>query len=202
MGFVREEDVDSVADADPATETSAPVAVEGEIVEEEPEATEEEEEEIDELTALRQQLEAAQTQADDYLDDLRRERAAFQNFKKRQAVERDDLRQMAVAGTLVQVLPILDDLERALDAVPEDQSDQPWIEGITLIQRKLQTVLETVNVALVEAEPGQPFDPFVHEAVTHEEQEDYQAGEIIAVVQKGYKLGQRVLRPAMVRVAK
>lgn len=184
--------------------------VEGKVVKEgseeleaEAEAPEEpEEEEIDELTALCQRLEAAQAQADEYLDDLRRERAAFQNYKKRQENERAELRQTIQAGLLVQILSILDDLERALEAVPDDQSDQSWIEGILLIQRKLQRTLEGAGVIAIEVEPGQPFDPFIHEAVTYEESEDYQESKIIAVVQKGYKLGKRVLRPTMVRVAK
>lgn len=203
LGFVREDKeegetaVESIIEAEIAKE-----AVE-EALEEAPGAPEEEEgEEVDELTTLRQQLEAAQTQADEYLDDLRRERAAFQNYKKRQENERAELRQRAVSGLVIQLLPILDDLERALEAIPEEQSDQPWIEGIVLIQRKVQTTLEGIGVVPVEVEPGQSFDPFVHEAVTYEENEDYQEGEIIAIVQKGYKLNQWTLRPAMVRVAK
>ena len=193
------------------TDTESPVEViEGESVEEkmaEPaedilEDVEGEQEEIDELSAVRQQMEAAQALADEYLDDLRRERAAFQNYKKRQESERAELRQMALSSLLMQILPIVDDFGRALAAAPEDQSDQPWIEGIALIQRKLQTTLEAVGAVPVEAGPGKPFDPFVHEAVSYEEHEDYQQGEIIAVVQNGYTLGHRTLRPAMVRVAK
>ena len=198
-----ENDAKTEADVEPT-----PAVIEGEIVAEEleeeelPEPGEEEEEEIDELTALSQQLAAAQAQADEYLDDLRRERAAFQNYKKRQENERAELRQMAQANVLLQVLPILDDIERALEAIPSDQADQPWVEGILLIQRKLQTMLENMCVVPIEAEPGQPFDPFIHEAVTYEEDEDYAEGQIIAAVQKGYKLGKRTLRPATVRVAK
>jgi molecular chaperone GrpE len=202
---------ESLPENDAKTEAdveSTPAVIEGEIVAEEleeeelPEPEQEEEEEIDELTALSQQLEAAQAQADEYLDDLRRERAAFQNYKKRQENERAELRQMAQANVLLQILPILDDIERALEAIPSDQADQPWIEGILLIQRKLQTMLENMCVVPIEAEPGQPFDPFIHEAVTYEEDEDYDEGQIIAAVQKGYKLGKRTLRPATVRVAK
>jgi len=167
-----------------------------------PEAPAEQEGEKDELASLREQFELAQAQADEYLDDLRRERAAFQNYKRRQENERIELRQMAVAGLVLQILPIVDDFERALRAVPEEQPDPPWIEGIKLIQRKLLTTLESVGVLPVEAEPGQPFDPFVHEAVSYEEHEDHQESEIIAVVEKGYMLGQRTLRPARVRVAK
>ena len=199
---VGETEVGGETDVEPAVEV-----IEGEIAEEkEGEPAEDtlaavEEEEIDELTVLRQELEAAQALADEYLDNLRRERAAFQNFKKRQESERAELRQMALSSLLMQILPIVDDFGRALAAAPEDQSDQPWIEGIALIQRKLQTTLEAVGIVPVEAGPGKPFDPFVHEAVSYEEHKDYQQGEIIAVVQNGYTLGHRTLRPAMVRVA-
>ncbi len=207
--FIREDSDNGDADSEPAaeastleasaTETSAAEVIEGEIVEED---AEELVEEVDELAALSQQLEEAQAQADEYLDDLRRERAAFQNYKKRQESERAELRQMATASLLAQILPILDDMERALGAVPEDQAGQPWVEGVELIQRKLQTTLENNGVVPVEAEPGQPFDPFVHEAVSYEENDDHQEGEIIDVLQKGYKLGDRTLRPAIVRIAK
>ena len=196
-GSVREVEDAGAADDEPAVEV-----IEGEIVEEETGALEEEQEEIDELTVLRRQIEEIQAQADEYLDDLRRERAAFQNYKKRQENERAELRQTTLASLLMQILPIVDDLERALEAIPENQADQPWVGGVALIQRKLWTVLEGFGVVPVEAEPGQPFDPFVHEAVSYEEHDDHQEGQVIAVVQKGYKLGQRTLRPAMVRVAK
>lgn len=201
VGFIREDDDNSDTEV-----------IEGEVVEarsdfadDDLEISEEEgtaEEVGDELEILRQQLDAAQAQADEYLDDLRRERAAFQNFKKRQENDRVELRQMVVSSFVIDILPIIDDFERALGAVPEEQAEQPWIEGIQLIQRKLRTVLESTGVVPVEVEPGQLFDPFLHEAVSYEENEDYCEGEIIAVVQKGYQLGTRTLRPAMVRVAK
>jgi molecular chaperone GrpE len=89
-----------------------------------------------------------------------------------------------------------------LDAIPEDQLDQSWMKGITLIHRKLETTLDGYGVVSIEVESGEPFDPFIHEAVTFEEQEELNEGEIIATLQKGYRLGERVLRPAMVRVAK
>ena len=172
------------------------------VVQDEIEAEASEGEPVDELAALQQQLDEAQAQADEYLDDLRRERAAFQNYKKRQESERVESRRMAQASLLTQVFPILDDMERALDAIPDDQSDQPWIEGMVFIRRKLQKTIKGLGINPVEAEPGQSFDPFIHEAVTYEEHQDHQEGEIISVVQKGYKQGERVLRPAQVRVAR
>jgi molecular chaperone GrpE len=197
VDFIREDD-----------DNSATEVIEGEVVEAPTDLVDEDleiieiEEEGDELESLRQQLDAAQAQADEFLDDLRRERAAFQNFKKRQENERAELRQIVVSSFVVDILPIVDDFERALDAVPDEQAEQPWIEGIQLIQRKLRTVLESTGVVPIKVEPGQLFDPFLHEAVSYEENEDYCEGEIIAVVQKGYQLGTRTLRPAMVRVAK
>ncbi len=172
------------------------------VVQDEIEAEASEGEPVDELAALQQQLDEAQAQADEYLDDLRRERAAFQNYKKRQESERVESRRMAQASLLTQIFPILDDMERALDAIPDDQSDQPWIEGMVFIRRKLQKTIKGLGINPVEAEPGQSFDPFIHEAVTYEEHQDHQEGEIISVVQKGYKQGERVLRPAQVRVAR
>jgi molecular chaperone GrpE len=198
-GFIRDDDDEGDPVLVDAVDRETEV-IEGEIVSEETEPGEEEQ--PDEQMALRLELEEARTRADEYLDDLRRERAAFQNYKKRQQSERAELQQIAVSGLVVQILPILDDLERALEAVPEEQVDEPWFAGIRLIQRKLQATLEVTGVEPVEAEPGQLFDPFFHEAVTYEEDEDRQEGEIIAVVQKGYKINHRTLRPAMVRVAK
>lgn len=201
IDFIREDD-----------DSSATEVIEGEVEEiladlgeeglEGSEITDNEAEEGNELEILREQLEAAKTQADEYLDDLRRERAAFQNFKKRQENDRVELRQMVVSSFVLEILPIIDDFGRALGIVPEEQADQPWIEGIELIQRKLRATLEGTGVVSVAAEPGQSFDPFLHEAVSYEENEDFGEGEIIAVVQNGYQLGTRTLRPAMVRVAK
>lgn len=156
----------------------------------------------DEMTQLQRQLQETQVRADEYLDDLRRERAAFQNYKRRQEAERVEMRQQAQSFLLMDILPILDDFERALQVIPPEAQEAGWFEGIMLIQRKLQNFIELNGVSLIEVEPGQEFDPFLHQAITHEENENYQEGQIIAQVQRGYKLGERVLRPSMVRVAK
>ena len=210
--FVEGEIVEEEVKASAGGDSEAPVSevVEGEIVDEGMDGILSEMDEtqreiqviVDELEALREELDAARGQSEQYLDDLRRERAAFQNYKKRQQAEQTEMRQVAAAGVLTQILPILDDLERALGAIPEDEAEQPWAQGIHLIQRKLHTTLESVGLVPITAEPGDPFNPFVHEAVTYEEHEGFDEGEIIAVVQKGYKLNERTLRPAMVRVAR
>lgn len=151
-----------------------------------------------ELTA---QLEQAQTKADDYLDSLQRERANFQNYKKRIERERSEQAQTVRAQMLLKLLPVLDDFYRAMDAVPEGEHDQ-WFAGIELILRRLERYLADHNVTEIEIEAaGQPFDPNYHEAVGVDTDTDAESGTITAVLLRGYMHGDRVLRPAMVRVA-
>jgi len=97
------------------------------------------------------------------------------------------------------LLSVLDDFDRALASVPED-AHEGWVDGIRLVERKLRTVLDSEGVTPIEA-VGQPFDPNLHEAVVHEETSDYPDNLVIDEVQRGYRLGERVLRPALVRVA-
>jgi molecular chaperone GrpE len=185
-----EEEPDTVSDEPEAVE-----AIEADIAEPTEETLEQE-------PTLEQLLQEAQAQAQEYLNDLQRERAAFQNYKKRQENERAKMYQVAQSNLLLQILPVLDDFERALENIPEQAAEQEWLQGISLIQRQLQGVLQAAGVLSIEAEPGQDFDPFFHEAVTYEENDEYQQSQIIAQVQQGYQLGERVLRPSMVRVAK
>jgi molecular chaperone GrpE len=102
---------------------------------------------------------------------------------------------------LHKILPVVDDFERALATLPDDLRQLTWCEGVFLIKAKLDALLDSEGVKPIEAE-GQEFDPVYHEAVTYEEAPGYEEGQIIGVVQRGYMLGERVLRPAMVRVAK
>ncbi|NLX09024.1 MAG: nucleotide exchange factor GrpE [Chloroflexi bacterium] len=159
-----------------------------------PEANMEEEE-----TPLTVQLEQAEARAQEYLDSLQRERAAFQNYKRRVERERDDQRQQLTGSVLARFLPVLDDFYRAMEAVPADQCDQ-WYEGVLLIQRKLERVLQDEGVSEIEA-LGLEFDPNFHEAVGVDEGVEAESGTITQVLLRGYKHGDRVLRPAMVRVA-
>jgi molecular chaperone GrpE len=149
----------------------------------------------DESEALRRQLEEVQAQASEFKDSWMRSQAEFQNYKKR--IERDnEIMYAGMKGEIVKkVLPVLDDLERALQNRPADDA---WAGGIELIVRKLQTIIE--GVKKIEAE-GAEFDPNFHEAISHEPADGVKSGHIIEVVQNGYILGERVIRPAMVRVA-
>jgi molecular chaperone GrpE len=147
--------------------------------------------------ALQSQLAEAEAKISEYKDSWARSQAEFQNYKKR--IERDnELTYASMKGDIIKkVLPALDDLERALQNRPGDDA---WASGIELIARKLQNLLESEGVKRIEAN-GTAFDPAFHEAVTHEESDEVQSGHVIAVVQNGYMLGERVIRPALVRVA-
>lgn len=150
---------------------------------------------------LREQLAQAQTQAAEYLDSWRRSIAELSNAKKRMAREQEELRGLAASRLIEKLLPIVDDVERAFTVVPAEQADSEWVNGFRLIQRKLQAFLESEGVRPIPAE-GEMFDPAVHYAVTHEEADGYREGQVIAELARGYRLGDRVLRPSMVRVAK
>lgn len=150
-----------------------------------------------EIDALKKQLAEAEAKASEYKDSWMRSQAEFQNYRKR--LERDyELTYTTMKGDIVKkILPVLDDLERALQNRPADSA---WAGGIQLIARKLQNTLENEGVKKIDAE-GMEFDPNFHEAISHEPADGVRSGYVISVVQNGYMLGERVLRPAMVRVA-
>lgn len=154
-----------------------------------------------ELEQLEEALEEARAEAEEYLDGWRRAQAEFSNYKKRQRAEQSKVRELANANLLRKLLPVLDDFDRAVATMPEGVEKLSWTQGLLMVKRKLEAILETEGVEAVETE-GALFDPNYHEAVTHEEMDGYGEGEIIGEVQKGYVLGDRVLRPALVRVAK
>ncbi len=150
---------------------------------------------------LQHDLEQTKAQAQEYLEGWQRARAEFANYKKRVTRDQEDVRLRIAADTLSKYLGVIDDLERALKERPEDGEAAAWAEGIELIYRKTYGVLESEGVEVIDAE-GEHFDPNMHEAISHDESDDHEEGDIIEVVQPGYRLGERVLRPAMVRVAK
>jgi molecular chaperone GrpE len=149
------------------------------------------------IEALQSQLAEVESKASEYKDGWMRSQAEFQNYKNR--MQRDnEMMYVSMKGDIVKkVLPALDDLERALQNRPADDA---WANGIELIVRKLQTVLESEGVKRIEAD-GAEFDPNFHEAISHEPNDDVPSGHVIAVTQNGYMLGERVIRPALVRVA-
>jgi molecular chaperone GrpE len=155
----------------------------------------------DELENLQKELGETRAKANEYLDGWQRARAEFANYKKR--VDRDQAQayQVATGNVVRRFLEVLDDLERALQNRPEKGEGAVWAEGIELIYRKLVNMLENEGVKPMEIE-NDFFDPNLHEAVVSEENSEYESGQIIGVVRQGYVMGDRVLRPAMVRVAR
>jgi molecular chaperone GrpE len=154
---------------------------------------------VQEAQAERDQLKA---QAAENLDGWQRARAEFANYKRRVEAERTELAANAGAEALKRVLPAVDDFERAMQTLPDDLKDNPWINGVSMVQRKLNAALEQSGITPIAIKPGDTFDPNVHEAVTHEDSDQFGSEQIIGEVQRGYKIGDRVLRPVMVRVAR
>jgi molecular chaperone GrpE len=153
------------------------------------------------IETLRAELAEAKAQADDYLTALQRERAEFLNYKRRTAEERE--RDLGLAGEdlIRKVLALADDFDRAIDARPESIASEPWFEGVAVIDRKLRQLLESEGVNPIDAEPGTPFDPRQHEAIATVPGSGRAEGEIVEQVRRGYRLRDRVLRPALVAVA-
>jgi molecular chaperone GrpE len=151
---------------------------------------------------LQKDLVEAKQKADEYLDNLQRERASFANYKRRIDQENAEIYQKSLGDHVKIFLPAIDDLERSLRYRPEGDSAQQWIEGLDLILKKLLATLQSNGIKVIEVNPGDAFDPNLHEAVTHEDNEMFTDGQIIEAVQTGYKNNDRIIRPALVRVAK
>jgi molecular chaperone GrpE len=153
---------------------------------------------IDTLTG---ELDASRTTADDYLAALQRERAEFQNFKRRTSEER--MRDAGLAGEdlIRKVLTLADDFDRAIEARPASIAGDPWFEGIAAIDRKLRLLLDSEGVSPIDASPGRQFDPREHEAIGNVPGTGRPDGEIVEEIRHGYRLRDRVIRPALVAVA-
>jgi len=148
--------------------------------------------------SVEQQLAKAKEEAQKFRDNWHRAEADFQNYKRRAEQEREELRRFGNVSIIINLLPILDDFERAFASLDSHLAGLSWFDGMLLIYRKLRQLLENAGVRPIETE-GQAFDPRFHEAVAHVEGEE---GKVISEVQRGYKLHDRVLRPAMVVVGK
>lgn len=146
--------------------------------------------------------ELAQTrrERDEFYDRLLRKTAEFENYRKRVDRERRESAQYAAGDLLETLLPIVDDVERALQAEAGPEANA-YRQGVELIYKQLQDLLARRGVTPIDA-VGQTFDPHVHQAITYESSPGRAEGEVIGEVRRGYKLGDRLLRPAMVKVAK
>lgn len=153
------------------------------------------------ITSLEQQLSESQAKVTEYLSGWQRALAEFSNYKKRQERDQAQTYLNTVGAVAKKYLEIVDDLDRALKTRPQDGEGAVWANGIELIYHKLNTILESEGVKKMETQ-GMFFDPNLHEAISLEDNQEYQSGQIIEVVKHGYLIGDRVLRPALVRVAK
>jgi molecular chaperone GrpE len=156
---------------------------------------------LKQIESLRGELEIARSDNEELVNALQRERAEFQNFRRRTNEER--LRELGLAGEdlIRKVLAVADDFDRAIEARPANIAQDPWVEGITAIDRKLGQLLESEGVTAIEASAGMPFDPREHEAIANVPSPGRADGEIVEEVRRGYRLRDRVIRPALVAVA-
>nr|MBC7244874.1 nucleotide exchange factor GrpE [Chloroflexota bacterium] len=167
-----------------ATETTAPA-----------------EEQTRDIESLQQEMEKQKKLAEYHLTQWKRTAADLENYRKRVDRERAEWLKFGQADLITKLLAILDDFERAFQTMPAALNSLTWIEGLALIERKLRLIMEQQGLKEIEA-VGKPFDPSVHQAVKQEENTTYPDGQVIAIVQRGYTLHDRVLRPAMVVVSK
>jgi len=156
-------------------------------------------EEILELPeGIEKELAEEKEKAAKYLENWQRTEADFVNYRKRIEQEKEELARGAVSRVLLRILPVIDDFERAFDSLPAKPKDESWVDGVRMINRKLQAALEAQGVSEINAF-GEIFDPNLHEAVAYQDGEE---GKVIAVARKGYKLNDRVLRATQVVVGK
>jgi len=153
-------------------------------------------EEVNEVEALKKSLAEATAKAEANLAGWQRAQADFMNYKRRSEQEKEEIAKFANSPLLLNLLPVLDDLERAFAAIPPRLAEADWLEGIKLIERKLWATLEAQGLSQIKA-LGEPFDPRLHEAVRQDKGKE---GIVVEEIQKGYRFHDRVIRPAKVVV--
>ena len=147
------------------------------------------------------ELDALRKERDDFLAALQRERAEFQNYKRRTAEEREASLGLAAEGLIRKVLALADDFDRAIESRPAELAADPWVDGVVAIDRKLRQLLESEGVRPIDVPPGAAFDPREQEAVASVPATGMAAGHVVEQLRRGYRLRDRVIRPAMVAVA-
>jgi molecular chaperone GrpE len=155
----------------------------------------------EELEQLAGELQIAEQRAAEAEAGWQRARADFANLKRRTEEERAEFATLASDRLLVRVLDLADDFDLAVEHVPADVKETPWAQGISAIDRKLRALLEAEGISSLEAE-GDPFDPQTQQAVSYEDTADVPDGTVIKVLKRGYTIGDRILRPALVAVAR
>ncbi len=190
---------------EPSSDGSQPIQPEQSEVQAKEEAKREEDKKVviplKEYAKQLEEIDNLKENSESYMRGWQQERADFSNYRKRIEREQAEALHNTTAEVVKRYLVILDDIERALKTRPSQGEAAAWSEGIELIQKKLQSILEAEGMQRIPAENEQ-FDPTRHEAITHEESADHTSGQIIEIVEQGYTIGDRVIRPAKVRVAK
>lgn len=153
-------------------------------------------------TMTEQQLAQLQRERDEYLNLAKSVQAEFDNYQKRAARSRDEERRYALWPLASDLLTAIDNLDRALEAAKLSGDQSPLVQGVAATQTQLLGVLKRHGIEPIQAEPGVPFDPEQHNAVMQQPTTDHPAGSVVAVVQKGFRYHERILRPATVIVAK
>jgi molecular chaperone GrpE len=184
----RADELTDEADADLADEAEALEGIEADGVEAEEDA-------------IAADLDKARAEAESYLDDLRRLQADFDNYRKRTLREQTARAASASQALVARLLPVLDNFELAVSSAERSRDFDRMLKGVEMVFGELREVLEAEGLVRIEAE-GKPFDPERHEAVIAVEEEDTEPGMVVDIVRAGYELRGKVLRPAMVKVAK
>lgn len=184
----RADELTDEADADVADEAEAFEGIEADGVEAEEDA-------------IAADLDKARAEAESYLDDLRRLQADFDNYRKRTLREQTARAASASQALVARLLPVLDNFELAVSSAERSRDFDRMLKGVEMVFGELREVLEAEGLVRIEAE-GKPFDPERHEAVIAVEEEDTEPGMVVDIVRAGYELRGKVLRPAMVKVAK
>lgn len=150
--------------------------------------------------SLEERLAAAEALAEEYLDGWQRSRAEFANARKRMQRESAETFRNATVEMITRLLPVIDDFDRAMQSVPESIRQDSWFQGLVLVHRKLQGILDGAAIEPIPA-VGLAFDPNVHNAIMKEASDEHESGQVVRELQTGYRLGDRVIRPTLVVVA-
>lgn len=134
--------------------------------------------------------------------DLQRTRADFENYRKRMEQEKQAAREIGSSSAVLKLLPTIDNIERAIAHAPEEIQDNPWVQSVMNLTKQLDKSLESLNVRRIEAEPGTPFNPDLHEAIQFDEDAEGEHEVIAEVLQAGYTLNGQPIRHAMVKVTR
>ena len=153
------------------------------------------------LDALQLEVDESNKGTDEFKEMLQRTQADFINYKRRAEEEREEQQKYSNTRLILKLLPVIDEFDVGIDHASNSGAEASWLEGMKLIRRKLSLLLESEKVTRIEVD-GKEFSPLEHEAIAYQESADHQEGEILAVVRDGYKTHDRVIRPALIIVAK